>query len=634
MIKESIINAIGLSGEKVNRLLGKINNYNGISLTVTENHSITTIKVTAEGETEKDAALNALNVTERIKTALGQNVFDNSEHSIQGRVVKLLKSHKLKLATAESCTSGIISSKITDINGASEVFDFGISAYSNEIKMNALNVSPKLLETYGAVSSQTAAGMAIGAMRISGADIGLSVTGVAGPDKSEGKPVGLIYIGMCDKYGLWVLKLNLFDKAFNREEIRERTAELALDFVRRYLEFTNFGAPLYRGGDQYAILQEKLTDFSVSHEFEDLSTETKIPQKEIEKTEQNDSDSQQIESEKEIVDEIIDNEVFEQTEETLIEETADSVKEEYLTDESVSTSNIFEDTVINQSKKNENTNIKKPILRKFLPWIGDSVGELIRKVSLLTVCAVAIIFTVYLANNFISINNDKETLKNVTAVYNFALSNENANQLNQNGIMNKFQELYNDNNDVFGWLNAAGGEIYAPVLKSDFDYSYSYKNFYKEPSKSGSLFLNADFSSEKGEQNRNTVIFGNNIQGESVFSNLLKYTEVSYLKENHTLTFDTLYQNKKYVIFAVIKTDTYSSFANTKFENEDEFGTFLNKISKSSLFNISVDVNSSDNILTLITQSNDGGDERVMIMAKEISDSESYSYNVSVNTQK
>lgn len=195
---------------------------------------------------------------------LGQNVITGFS-SVQKCVVELLKSRSLKLATAESCTSGLISAKITEISGASEVFGFGLSAYSNEVKINSLHVPEAVIEKHGAVSSQTAASMAIGAMRVSGADIGLSITGVAGPGTSEGKPVGLIYVGLCDKAGLWVLKLNINGEKYNREQIRQRAANLALDFVRRYLSFENFGANLYRGEEDYCITTDNLAMFSVDN---------------------------------------------------------------------------------------------------------------------------------------------------------------------------------------------------------------------------------------------------------------------------------------------------------------------------------------------------------------------------------
>ena len=195
---------------------------------------------------------------------LGQNVITGFS-SVQKCVVELLKARSLKLATAESCTSGLISAKITEISGASEVFGFGLSAYSNEVKINSLHVPEAVIEKHGAVSSQTAASMAIGAMRVSGADIGLSITGVAGPGTSEGKPVGLIYVGLCDKSGLWVLKLELDGEKYNREQIRQRAANLALDFVRRYLSYEDFGANLYRGEEDYCITTDKLAMFSVDN---------------------------------------------------------------------------------------------------------------------------------------------------------------------------------------------------------------------------------------------------------------------------------------------------------------------------------------------------------------------------------
>ena len=238
----------------------------GVDIDITDNDQILEIKfhsINGYILTQKRSS----EIKNTVMKRLGQNVINN-HNNVQEALVELLKARKLKLATAESCTSGLISSKITQISGASEVFHYGLSAYSNDIKINALNVQESVIEKYGAVSSQTAASMAIGAMRSGDADIGLSITGVAGPDKSEGKPVGLIYIGLCDKAGLWVLKLELNGNKYNREEIRERAANIALDFVRRYLSFENFGCDLYRGEDSDCTTIEQLTGFSIDASVE------------------------------------------------------------------------------------------------------------------------------------------------------------------------------------------------------------------------------------------------------------------------------------------------------------------------------------------------------------------------------
>jgi len=133
----------------------------------------------------------------------------NEKHDIQTQLVHLLESKKLKIATAESCTGGLISKTITEVSGASAVFDCGVCSYANSIKEKLLNVKKETLEAYGAVSEQTAHEMAIGILKLADADIGISVTGIAGPTGgTKEKPVGLVYIGVATRKGVVVHKCN------------------------------------------------------------------------------------------------------------------------------------------------------------------------------------------------------------------------------------------------------------------------------------------------------------------------------------------------------------------------------------------------------------------------------------------
>ncbi len=118
--------------------------------------------------------------------------------NLQDMVVKKLIDNNLKLATAESCTGGLLSGRITAVSGASEVFDCGVCSYANEIKHKVLGVSEETLNTLGAVSAETAMQMAEGVKKLANADIGVSTTGIAGPTGgTDEKPVGLVYVGIC-----------------------------------------------------------------------------------------------------------------------------------------------------------------------------------------------------------------------------------------------------------------------------------------------------------------------------------------------------------------------------------------------------------------------------------------------------
>lgn len=193
------------------------------------------LRVTAKAETEAEAVAMLDPVIAEIRERLGDVVYGIDSESIEQRVVELLKKNKMTLATAESCTAGYIPKRITDIAGASQVFEYGAITYSNDVKEKVLGVKHETLEAYGAVSEQTAREMAAGIRRVSGADIGISVTGIAGPG-SDGtsKPVGLCFIALdapdekiCEK-----IETGRNDREYNRYV----NASRVLNLVRRYLE--------------------------------------------------------------------------------------------------------------------------------------------------------------------------------------------------------------------------------------------------------------------------------------------------------------------------------------------------------------------------------------------------------------
>lgn len=193
------------------------------------------LRVTAMAMTKEDAESLCEPIIEEIKKRLDAYVYGVDYNCIEEAVVGMLKEHHLKVATAESCTGGLIAKRITDVPGASEVFECGIISYANGIKHKVLGVSEDDLNKYGAVSETVAKQMAQGALKVSGADIAVSVTGIAGPDSdSTSKPVGLVYIGLADKENVWVreIRTSRRDRSYNRYV----SASNALNMIRLYID--------------------------------------------------------------------------------------------------------------------------------------------------------------------------------------------------------------------------------------------------------------------------------------------------------------------------------------------------------------------------------------------------------------
>ncbi|MGJ8677192.1 MAG: competence/damage-inducible protein A [Akkermansiaceae bacterium] len=165
--------------------------------------------------------------------AFPDKCFSMNDESLEAVVVKLLTEKGQSLALAESCTGGKISSRITDIPGSSAIFTHGFVTYANEAKMEMLDVPEELLAIHGAVSEQVALAMAIGALKKSGADIAVSVTGIAGPTGgTEQKPVGTVWIGLATAEKSFATH-RLY--SFGRHFFKQATSQIALDLIRREL---------------------------------------------------------------------------------------------------------------------------------------------------------------------------------------------------------------------------------------------------------------------------------------------------------------------------------------------------------------------------------------------------------------
>ncbi|GFI61437.1 putative competence-damage inducible protein [Clostridiales bacterium] len=190
------------------------------------------LRITARAESDEEAEKIIEPVAKMLYERFGRNIYAEGETTMQEIVSKLLVEQKRTLAVAESCTGGLVTAKLVEYPGVSAVLLEGATTYTNAAKISRLGVKKETLDLYGAVSRETAVEMAKGIAASSGAMVGLSTTGVAGPGPSEGKPEGLVYIGLYIDGDVQVKELHL---AGSRNVIRERAAYAALDLLRRSL---------------------------------------------------------------------------------------------------------------------------------------------------------------------------------------------------------------------------------------------------------------------------------------------------------------------------------------------------------------------------------------------------------------
>ena len=181
----------------------------------------------------RDASARAETLEVALRERLDRHLFAVDERPVEAIVLDLCREHGLTLATAESCTGGLVAARLTSVPGASDVFRGAVVAYSNEVKEAELSVPADVLRAHGAVSAKTAEAMVVGVLSRLDADVGVAVTGVAGPGGgTPEKPVGLVYVHAITPDGVRGLELRL---PGDREDIRKRATVVALHLLRRLL---------------------------------------------------------------------------------------------------------------------------------------------------------------------------------------------------------------------------------------------------------------------------------------------------------------------------------------------------------------------------------------------------------------
>jgi nicotinamide-nucleotide amidase len=191
------------------------------------------LHLVGDGASEMEAESRIESLARALREALPGRIFSEDGRELPQVVAELLRGRHLTLALAESCTGGLLSARLTDVPGASAIFDRSFVTYSNRAKVEELGVEASLLDSHGAVSAEVAAAMAAGARRIARVDVGVAITGIAGPEGGTAdKPVGLVFTAMDGAAGTDVRRSHF---PGGRERVRHQATQVALEMLRRGL---------------------------------------------------------------------------------------------------------------------------------------------------------------------------------------------------------------------------------------------------------------------------------------------------------------------------------------------------------------------------------------------------------------
>lgn len=600
------INVVGLSSDEIEAKLKNISGRSDFAVTLEKHGFEYVVRVSAVAQSKQEAELVCSKAVASVTFALGKSAYAVDSNGIQFETVRLLTEKGLTVSTAESCTGGMVSEMLTDVGGSSKVFEYGVSAYSNRIKTEILKVPAEIIDKHGAVSRETAKLMAINVRALSGADLGIAITGNAGPSASEGKPVGLVYIGVADKGNYTVIELNLSAK-LDRDEIRNAAATLALDYVRKYADHYPSAMP---GMMKYSAAPVVVSAPMVSPAEAPAAKEA-------------------VKAEPEIIAAKPDSSI--NTAKTESAETGAPLLP--LDDFGVvfdrDTDGGFVDTTTDEysfiNRRNPGYVLRDighkfaDFLKTVIPWKGDSPKKVFIKcgfcISLLTLIASSTVLFIQLTGD----NAQREIITEAQKDWDFD------GERTSNDTFTAFEPFLEENEDIRGWITVPGTKVDNPIYQTtDNDY-YLTHNMYKEKSRYGALFFDYRCNLSNPNSSQNLIVYGHEMKDGSMFGTLKNYKKLNFYKQNPTFTVTQLSEQYTYKIFAVMIMNAKPeddkgymyNYVKTGFSSQAGFTSWIEEARERSLINTTVDVVENDQIITLVTCINDFKDARLVIMARQ-----------------
>ena len=484
---------------------------------------------------DNSAAVTALDeLTDYVRDRLGIFVYGVDVPDLQHRVVALLLEKGKKIATAESCTAGILSGKLTEVSGVSAVFECGVASYSKEIKHSVLGVPSELLENHGAVSEEVAAAMATGVRRISDASFGIGITGVAGPSESEGKPVGTVYISLADEKRVWVKKIE--HQHADREAVRLFAVMTALDLARRYLE----ALPGVMAGVKLLTPP---------------SSETMV-------------------------------------------------------------------FPVGKVKK-------RSFFSPLFPSRSQGRAAVFRAIAIWLFLLCFLAGSAYCVYRFVyrPLHNE-QIYDRLESVYYAGLAETSTvidTSLYPEGMLSRFYALYDQNQDIRGWIKIDDTTISYPVMDSRHSTYYASHDFDLQVSEYGVPYFDssADFSGVDCV-NRALTVYGNQVGKDQMFSPLLSYVEAAFYANHEYLSLNTLYSENRYQVCAVFEADSADNNKDFNYtvvpDEKTAFQTYVSELEARSFYKLPQKLRLNDELLFLSVDApiEDFSTRRIVVVAKKL----------------
>ncbi len=570
------------------------------------------VKITATADTEAEAESICSRTMLKIREILGDCVYGADSAGLAHEVVNNLRASGLKISTAESCTGGMLSQSLTSVSHSSEVVEIGILAYSNRIKNEALSVPADVLNEYGAISPETAMYLAKNVRILSDSDIGVGITGNAGPSASENKPVGLVYVSIADKTKFFIKKLEL-PSHYDREKIRSYATLTALDLVRRYVAARPAAMPGMLSYDEPYFFESERPKIEVSAET-DLSNPSA------------DNASKQFDPNINFI--VFDPEDYDCETELPVNSVGTEADSEL-------DNNSADKTHLLKSKLSAFGSKISALLKRVFPNKDDKFKAFVIKIVSIIAIIGLLVSSGVLVFNFTNDNNQRNMIESARENFEFEATNRN----DETKIYTAFDELIAANPDIKGWISISNTNVDNPIYQTDNNDFYLNHNMNKHKSRYGALFFDCSNTISNDTNSKNLTIYGHNMRDKSMFGSLSQYRSLKFYKNNPIINLKTLYQQKRYIIFAVMITNASPkddngyiyNFTKADFASDEEFNSWIAEAKERSLVDSGIEVTPEDDIITLSTCCYDFDNARFVIMAKSADEDDSAS-NAKLNS--